>query len=139
MTVHVTQENIDAGTPRNAHKCMIADAIRRHNPYARYVFVDVQKIAFSDTKKRVRVQYFTPPTPQKYLLRFDQGQSLKPFAFTLRKPAKVKPMGWAANQPPGASRRGKKYRKLGRKRETVCNPNVVAYTERAFGLRKLAL
>jgi len=83
MKIQVTQDHIDKATKRDSHHCMIADAIHDYVPEARYVLVDLQSIRWSDLENDKRHFYFTPINAQNAIIKFDRGQPVKPFEFTL--------------------------------------------------------
>lgn len=85
IQINVTQDSIDRAVARDSHRCMIADAIQKQVPGAKYIIVDLQSIRFSNTDKSERYIYFTPLQAQRALIAFDQGKKdeLKPFKFTL--------------------------------------------------------
>jgi hypothetical protein len=130
MRVRVSRQNIEDSIAGDSHRCMIADAIKDAHPPAQYVQVDVQSIRFSDSSTGERYTYLTPPIAQSALQSFDAGLSVRPFAFTLRKPVMVRPIGWIGQRSPTANRKGRTYRKTGIRR------SVVTLKERVFGLRK---
>lgn len=128
--IQVSKQDIENAVRRNSHHCMIADAIKRQVPNAKYIMVDVQSTRFTDLKAGKRYCYFTPPIAQSALLAFDQGKPVKPFALTLCQ-GMIRKSGWQSNHPK-QTRKGRKYRATGRIR-------VLAKVEREFGLRKLVV
>lgn len=130
MRVRVSDRNIDESIRGDSHHCMIADAIKHALPAAQYIQADVQSIRFSDPSTGQRYTYLTPPVAQSALLQFDAGIRVQPFAFTLRRPVIVRPIGWIGQRSPTATRKGRTYRKTGIKR------SIVTYKERVFGLRR---
>jgi len=131
MKIRVEKRHIKNGICKDSRCCMIADALRELLPDARYILVDLQTIRYSDIEDGVRYTYLTPAIAQRSLLRFDSGDKhIAPFTFTLTRPmAAPRRTGWKAYRSATATRKGKKYKKTGIKRQ------VVAYKERAFGLR----
>ena len=127
MRVHVSDRNIDESIRGDSHHCMIADAIKDAHPTAQFIQADVQSIRFSDPSTGKRYTYLTPPTAQAALWQFEAGIRVKPFAFTLRTPVIVRPIGWIGQRSPTATRTGRTYRKRGIMR------SVVTFKERVFG------
>lgn len=84
ITVNVTKNEIDNAVRSDSHHCMIADAIQREIPSAKYIMVDLQSIRFSNVKNGMRYIYMTPPIAQKAIIDFDHGKAtLAPFKFTM--------------------------------------------------------
>lgn len=79
----VPQDIIDTSTEKDSSHCMIADAIQRAIPEARYVSVDLATIRFTDLSAGVRYIYLTPRGAQEALLKFDQGEKPEPFSLRL--------------------------------------------------------
>lgn len=133
MKITVTSAHIDQAIANDSRHCMVADALHTALPDARFVLVDLQTIRFSRPGERRRYTFLTPRLVQQNLLRFDQGQPVKPFTFTLPAVFTSRTMGWAGQRGDGASRAGKAttYRKTGKRRQ------VMAYRERKFGLRNM--
>lgn len=131
MKIQVEREHIANGIEKDSHCCMIADAVKAAVPDAQYILVDLQSIRFSRKALKRRYTYLTPPIAQQNLLRFDHGdKTIKPFAFSLNAP-RTRGMGWKAQgNRTEPNRKGKRYRKTGKKRP------IVAYKERQFGLRR---
>jgi hypothetical protein len=82
VTIEVTQEVIDTSTQRDSSHCMIADALAKAVPNAKFISVDLATIRFTDLAAGRRYIYLTPRKAQEALLAFDQGE--KPEPFTLR-------------------------------------------------------
>jgi hypothetical protein len=82
-TITITQEILDRACRANAHRCMIAEAIKEQVPQASRVNVDLRTIRWSDSKKGLRYVYMVPPIAADALIRFDKGASLRPFRFRL--------------------------------------------------------
>jgi hypothetical protein len=80
---NVAQENIECACKKDSHHCMIADALQKAIPSARFIMVDMQSIRFSDIDKARRHIFLTPPEAQQALIAFDQGQEVKPFVVSL--------------------------------------------------------
>jgi hypothetical protein len=89
LEVTVDVATIDEAQERSSSHCMIADAIRKANPDAQAVQVDLQTIRFTDPKKEARYIWLTPPLAQRALINFDQGLPCEPFAFQTTKPVQV--------------------------------------------------
>lgn len=83
LTVEVTQEIIDTATRRDSSHCMIADAIQRAVPEAKYISVDLATIRLTDQNAGLRYIYLTPRPAQEALLAFDQGEKPRPFKVRL--------------------------------------------------------
>lgn len=125
---------VEAATIANAvradsHRCMIADSIRAHIHWAKYIMVDLQSVRFSNVETGKRFVYLTPPHAQKALLAFDLGKPVKPFTFTLNqgmtRTMRVRQGNYATTtRPPRKKRKGKVTR-------------VMPAREREFGLRVL--
>lgn len=143
MRVSVTREHIENGVQKHSQHCMIADAIKTTCPKAQYIMVDLQSIRFSDAAKRKRYVYLTPAIAQHNILKFDKGDAVKPFAFSLTSPVKARTMK--------AQRRGSDLQKAShkkadaayRKRKKARDYAYLAANrarnhqkEREFGLRK---
>src|SRR6267142_1471813 len=82
-TIVVTQEILDRACRANAHRCMIAEAIKEQVPHATRVNVDLRTIRWSNPEKGLRYVYMVPPIAADALIRFDKGASLRPFRFRL--------------------------------------------------------
>lgn len=137
MKIKVTRKHINTAIKKDSHHCMIADAIKEKHPLAQYIQVDVQSIRFSNPKTGKRYIYMTPPIAQMNLLKFDKGdKTLKPFEFTVGKP-RHKSIGIRKDRVLKPRAGGTEYAK---KRKVSGKPKrVVAYQEREFGLRKMAV
>lgn len=129
MNISITKEHIENGIARDSHHCMIADALKEAIPEAQYILVDLQSIRYSLPASKKRYVHLTPLKAQRALIKFDQGRSVKPFEFTLPAVFSERDMGWEGQRSPGAKRR--KHKKTGKKRL------IVAYRERAYGLRNI--
>ncbi len=137
MKVTVKQEHITNGVQKNSQHCMIADAIKACAPSAQHIMVDIQSIRWSDPKTKTRYTYLTPPVAQQNLLKFDKGETCKPFAFSLSRP-RTRVMGWAG-QHNGAARPKPKKRSAAHKAKYAYlskNRALAKQVEREFGLRK---
>jgi hypothetical protein len=86
LKIYVTSEEIDHAVKNDSHHCMIADALQRTIPSAKYIMVDLQSIRFTDVEGGQRYIYLTPPSAQKAIIDFDHGNpNLKPFSFSMTK------------------------------------------------------
>jgi hypothetical protein len=81
--VRVSKTDISDSVPKNSERCMIASALHRSIPNARYVSVDVASVRYSDVQTGRRHIFLTPPNAQRALLQFDKGEKVEPFQFTL--------------------------------------------------------
>lgn len=79
VIIDVTQEIIDTSAQRDSSHCMIADAVKRAVPEAKYISVDLATIRFTDVNAGVRYIYLTPRKAQQALLDFDHGDKPEPF------------------------------------------------------------
>ena len=80
-TVEVTQADIDRATRNHSARCVVATAIARSIDGARSVSIDAQTVRFTvDDERRI---YLTPPAAVGYVIAFDAGDTLHPFAFRL--------------------------------------------------------
>lgn len=103
--VLVEQNYIDEAIRAHSGKCMIHDAIRDQVPGATRISVDLQTIRYSVVKSGLRYIYITPPVCVRNLVRWDRGEKISAFPFTLRGPH-VTTM----------ERDGKRVHKLGKRR-----------------------
>lgn len=79
ITVEVTQEDIDKGVAGNPCLCPIARAVRRE--------LDIPTIStdvsvYSWTMDALDVFYTLPASAERFVTRFDYGDSVEPFTFT---------------------------------------------------------
>jgi hypothetical protein len=81
--IRVTKKDIADSVPKNSERCMIAQALLREIPDAKYISVDVATVRYSDLKTGRRHVYLTPPIAQRALLQFDKGKPVDSFRFTL--------------------------------------------------------
>jgi hypothetical protein len=90
---------IERGVLRNSSHCIFAealrDALKSRGVRARNIAVDLQTVRYTDSDVGVRYIYFTPPALQVGLVRFDRGDSIKPFKVRLYRErcAQVIPLG----------------------------------------------
>ena len=111
--IAVTQGNINNGVERNAHRCVIFDAIKVAVPSADHVHVDLQTVRWSDKTTELRYVYLTPKPAQRAIVAFDQGHrdKLRPFRMKLTD-GYTKPMAWRhATSRPGPKKGAKGKRK----------------------------
>ena len=87
-SIEVTEDDIAKAKRNDSYVCVVAQAVMRTIPDAHHIDVDSQSIRF--TRNGRRFLYLTPYAVQGYVVAFDAGESIEPFAFTLREPAKVK-------------------------------------------------
>lgn len=82
----VTAEILANATRKDSSHCAIADALNATYPGAR-AQVDLGSITLTlrDHAGGVRVTYLTPPICQQALVDFDNGETLRPFRFALRR------------------------------------------------------
>ncbi len=86
MKLTITSENIEESIRNDANHCMIALAIKKKIPTARWVFVDLQKIRWTDRVAGMTFVCMTPLPAKRALLDFDKGADVKPFHFTMPAP-----------------------------------------------------
>ena len=134
MRVRIRKEHVDQAIRKNAHHCMIAEAIREEVPNATAVIVDLQSIRWSDAASGVRYFYFTPPQAQQALLRFDEGEAVEPFNIDLRRPAMIKPVAYRPQGPAPTRAARQQQVKVAPGNRMVKR---VQSAEREFGVRKL--
>ena len=79
--IDINQDDIDRATRNNSGRCVVATAIARSIEGARKVSIDLQTIRF--TVGDERYIYLTPPAASGYVVAFDAGDTLHPFAFRL--------------------------------------------------------
>jgi hypothetical protein len=89
--VPVTQEQIDLAVPKDSSHCMIADALKEKMPEARRVSVDLATIRY--TLGGIRYIHLTPSSCQVALLRFDHGEKVEPFTFSMQAPVQTHQSG----------------------------------------------
>lgn len=134
--IGVAKEHIETCKQKDAHRCMIADAIREAIPKARRILVDTQTIRFSLDDVRLRFTYLTPPAAQAAIIRFDKGdRTIRPFEFTLGPPVRVRPVNpnpAKARRPPQTKAHRAKYAFLAANRARN-------HMDRQYGIRALNL
>jgi hypothetical protein len=140
MKVCVEKSHITNGVAKDSQRCMIADAIKDCCPKAQFIQVDLQTIRFSDPVKRKRFVYLTPPVAQHNLLRFDQGEAVKPFAFTLATPVRSRSMDKREGTPArrASARKASKKYAANKKKYAYLAANRARnhQREREFGIKK---
>jgi len=144
MRVNVDKAHIANGTAKNSQHCMIADAIKATCPKAQFIMVDLQTIRFSDPVKRQRYVFLTPAVAQHNILKFDKGDTVKPFSFSLAKPVRAHAMqakrrGDPVKAKATVQRARAKYEKRRKSRDyayLAANRARNHQKEREFGLRK---
>jgi hypothetical protein len=81
---NVTQKHIEEGVKRDSRHCMVAEAVKEAFPRATSISVDLQTVRLSDLQRGLRFTYLSPRSVQRYIVRFDPGDPVIPFSFTLR-------------------------------------------------------
>jgi hypothetical protein len=89
VEVEVTEAVIAKAVPVDSAHCMISDAIRAAHPEFKGVATDLATIRFTDPAKRQRYIYLTPLVAVEALSRFDAGDHIEPFKFSLKAPVQV--------------------------------------------------
>jgi hypothetical protein len=84
MKVAVTPELVERAVQRDSRHCMIAEAIKAQNPHFTKILVDLQTIRWSNPKTGKRYVCLTPEVAAAALVRFDQGEAIEPFDFSLK-------------------------------------------------------
>ncbi len=146
MKIAVTKEHINNGVAKDSTHCMIADAIKGSCPRAQFIQVDLQTIRWTDPTKGMRFVHLTPAIAQSALLKFDQGQDVKPFSFSLTpasQTSRTRPIDARTTRP---ERRNEPAR--AKRRATRAHKEKYAYLaanrarnhqrDREFGLKKFA-
>ena len=77
--IHVIQDDIDSGAPRNEQFCPIACAARRSFEEARCYTEQSTLEVYSEN--RTHTSYCLPPEAIEFITRFDTGQPVEPFTF----------------------------------------------------------
>lgn len=84
MKVEVKQYHIVTGDCKKAQKCMIAMAIKEADKDVSYVSVRTNCITVTKRRKNgdsVRRHFAVPLKAARAIIRFDQGELVKPFSF----------------------------------------------------------
>lgn len=89
IRINVTQRDIEHGIRGDSSRCMVVVALARAVPNASRIEVDTQTIRFTDGDGD-RWAYITPPIAEAYVVEFDAGDPIEPFAFTLDRERAVK-------------------------------------------------
>jgi hypothetical protein len=84
INVEVTERDIERAHRNDSYLCVVAQAIARTVPDATRLEVDTQAIRF--TRSGTRYLYLTPYAVQGYIVAYDAGDKIEPFAFQLRDP-----------------------------------------------------
>jgi hypothetical protein len=100
LQIDVQQFFISTAEKKDSRYCMIAEAIGTQYPHLANVQVDTQAIRVTDRKEREQLIFMTPLSVQEAILRFDEGEPVKPFRFQLREP-RVRPLKATAARPTG--------------------------------------
>lgn len=134
LRVPVRQRHIDEAIRANSTRCAIANALKEAIPRARSIKVDTRDIRWSDPVTHTRHIIPTPiRTAVPFIVDWDQKKPVTPFTLRIQsKQARQVPMGWSRQRSDGATRKGKKYRKTGRK-------NPVPKLDRVLGIAGLKL
>jgi hypothetical protein len=84
--IRVEEEHIARAVARSSSACAIADALKQQIPNAVHVAVDVQRIRWTDSVKKIRYIALTPACAQQLIVDFDCGlrEKLVPISFSLR-------------------------------------------------------
>jgi hypothetical protein len=106
FVVHVTQSIIDKAMPKNARRCIIAEALRQCLR-AESITVDTSLIRFN----RDGMRYFYPTPIRAALIAqtYDEGKKVIPFSFRLGKNGATAPK---AKRGPILAARKKKPRRV---------------------------
>lgn len=89
MKISVTSRHIKEALCGNPYHCMIAEAIRDSLPHVRYVSVRTNGITITQHGKNgssIRSHWTVPTNAARAIIRFDNGEDVRPFYF---KPKKV--------------------------------------------------
>lgn len=86
--IEVTRLDIERGIRDDSSHCVVARAVARTVPDATRIEVDTQAIRF--TKDQKRLVYLTPWAVQSYVVAFDAGDEIGPFAFRIANPIEIK-------------------------------------------------
>lgn len=150
-TVQVTQSDIDRAIRKSSARCVVATAIARSIEGAQAVSIDAQTVRF--TVEGDRRIYLTPPAAVGYVIAFDAGDPIHPFAFRLSEDYRVLARA-TKRTPAGEVRRQardrltKANRKVARRQErleletdpdriTVAKKDLAAAEERQTAARKV--
>lgn len=89
IKVSVTEADIARAKRNDSYLCVVAQAVARTVPDATKIDVDTQTVRFTSGGRRF--QYLTPYGVQGYVIAFDAGDKIEPFAFQLRNPRITNP------------------------------------------------
>lgn len=84
IKVIVTEDDIKRAHKNDSYHCVVAQAVARAVKTATNIDVDMQTIRMSVGSERLK--YLTPYAVQGYIVAFDAGEKIEPFAFQLRSP-----------------------------------------------------
>ena len=109
--ISVTEEDIRKGFVNDSAKCVVATTLGRTIPGATRIEVDTQTIRYTGTDGKRHV-FLTPYAVYGYIVAFDAGDDIEPFAFrlwhnreiTTRRQQRTE-AGRAKDQADGAARR----------------------------------
>lgn len=79
--IQVTQDMIDHSIRGDSQRCMVRNAVATYMPDAKRIVVDLQFVRF--TLDGVRYRYHVPTKAAYNLARFESGENVDPFTFTL--------------------------------------------------------
>lgn len=128
--IRISKSDIANAIPRDSKHCMIADSIQRAYPWATHISVDRQSIRFSNPKTGKRFVYLTSPFASEQLVKFDQGEPIKPFDVSMTSGYS----GTMRSRQPGFKRSKKRYAK--NRKNSKRRPMPTRYRE--FGARLLS-
>jgi len=80
ITIDVTTEDIAMGKPTNCHACPIYLAVVRAMPHLNRFLLDVTGVSVRYDRGRLAS---LPESAQDFISRFDAGQWVRPFSFSL--------------------------------------------------------
>lgn len=85
MIHHVTQEDIDTGSPCDGNKCPVYKALSRSYPMCiYYVYSDrVEYDMKGGIHPKDRYYKALPGSVEDFIFRFDEGYPVEPFSFAL--------------------------------------------------------
>lgn len=86
IKIRVTQEEIDKAQYGKADGCMIQMALRRDHPEYKNIWVDKEKVRYTDPIKNCIYTYEMHPRGRVMLLKWDSGEKVSPFDLWLRNP-----------------------------------------------------
>jgi hypothetical protein len=86
LTVKVNQEEIENAMRANSKKCMIQQSIERDYPILENISVDRNLVRATDPERNVIYTFDIAALAKAAILKWDSGESIGPFSFTLRHP-----------------------------------------------------